>query len=401
MRTQKRFDTLMWGTLLIISLSYIMFHDLLGETLLSHSDWDSYTLQALAWQNGNLALDQNYTWLELAIYEGNYYVSFPPVPTLPLFPLALIFGADTPNNLLVAFYAGITLVLFYKSFLHIGFKREYAMFWAVFAVYGSNALWMSTNGGVWFQAQLLNMLLCALAMHSAFLNRRTLAYISIALAVGCRPFSIAYFLALIVYFYTKDEKPFIKYLLSQIKYFLATALIGIGYMVFNFARFGDLLEFGHNYLPEFLASEHGQFTLGYIPTNLERTLISLISINENLGLDYTAYNGFLMYIANPIFIVSTVYLIRDIIKKRMTPTKVAISATLLLNYLALCAHETFGGWQFGARYTVHMIAFVMMYIPLSHQNENGKPKAWEVLVGIFAVIFNAYGALSMNFVHIY
>ncbi len=397
---QKRFDALLWGTLLILSLAYIMFHDLLGETLLSHSDWDSYTLQAIAWQNGNLALDQNYTWLELAIFEGSYYVSFPPVPTLPMLPLTLIFGADTPNNLLVAFYAGITLVLFYKTFLRIGFRREYAMFWAVFAVYGSNALWMSTNGGVWFQAQLLNMLLCALAVHSAFLNRRTIAYVSIALAVGCRPFSIVYFIALFVYFYTKDEKPFFKYSLSQLKFLAAPAVIGISYMVFNHARFGDILEFGHNYLPEFLASEHGQFNLGYIPQNLERTILSPIFINENLGLEYTAYNGFLMYIANPIFIVSTVYLTRDIIKKRMTPSKIAISVALLLNYLALCAHETFGGWQFGARYTVDMVAFVMMYIALTHQKGNAKPKGWEILAGVFAVMLNVYGALAMNFVHV-
>ena len=42
--------------------------------------FNSFTLQACSWLKGRLDLGENYPWLELAIYEGKYYVSFPPFP---------------------------------------------------------------------------------------------------------------------------------------------------------------------------------------------------------------------------------------------------------------------------------------------------------------------------------
>ena len=49
------------------------------------SAYNTYTLQALSWREGRTWLSQDYPHLELAIFEGRYYVSFPPVPSLPCF----------------------------------------------------------------------------------------------------------------------------------------------------------------------------------------------------------------------------------------------------------------------------------------------------------------------------
>ena len=46
------------------------------------------------------------------------------------------------------------------------------------------------------------------------------------------------------------------------------AVIALSYMILNFARFGNITEFGHNYLPEFTRSELGQFNIGYMAENL-------------------------------------------------------------------------------------------------------------------------------------
>ena len=61
-------------------LLFVLLHDLFGGTLLSSSPYNSYTLQALAWREGRVSLGRDYPWLELAVYQGDYYVSFPPVP---------------------------------------------------------------------------------------------------------------------------------------------------------------------------------------------------------------------------------------------------------------------------------------------------------------------------------
>ncbi len=45
-----RIDWLLIGTLCVLIMGYVMLHDLCGGTLFRHNDWDSYTLQALAWR---------------------------------------------------------------------------------------------------------------------------------------------------------------------------------------------------------------------------------------------------------------------------------------------------------------------------------------------------------------
>lgn len=156
----------LWGMLALMLLVYILLHDLLGGTLFAHEPLDSYTLQALAWREGRLSLGQDYPWLELATYQGDWYVSFPPFPSVVMLPLTYLFGENTPNNLLIILYAMGTAALAYLCLCRRGVKPPAAAFLGLFYVLGSNMCWMSTSGGVWFQAQALNMLLltgCLLA----------------------------------------------------------------------------------------------------------------------------------------------------------------------------------------------------------------------------------------------
>lgn len=169
-----RIDWLLIGTLCVLIMGYVMLHDLCGGTLFRHNDWDSYTLQALAWREGRTALSQNYSWLELAVYNGQYYVSFPPLPSVVMLPLTYIWGADTPNNVVVMVFALSAVVCAYECFRKMGAKDTVSMFWAVFFVMGSNMLWMSTTGGVWFLAQGLNLALCFGAVWAMLCRKKTL-----------------------------------------------------------------------------------------------------------------------------------------------------------------------------------------------------------------------------------
>lgn len=73
---KKGLDKTLIALMITLFIGYVLIHDILGGTLFSYCDWDSYSLQALAWRKGQLCLDENYSWLELAAYNGNYYVSF-------------------------------------------------------------------------------------------------------------------------------------------------------------------------------------------------------------------------------------------------------------------------------------------------------------------------------------
>lgn len=395
----RKIDWYLPAAMLLMLCGYVLIHDLLGGTLFSHCGWDSYTLQALAWRRGAVGLGQDYSWLELAVYNGDWFVSFPPLPSVVLLPLTLIWGENTPNNLLVAVYAMLTVAMAYKAITGLGMSRRQAAFAAVFLVWGSNAFWMSTSGGVWFQAQCLNLLLGVACVYCAFRGKRYAAYILAALAVGCRPFSICLFPVLAVLFISDDMSEgmsFFRSVLSQLPCLIAPALIGGAYMAYNYARFGNILEFGHNYLPEFTASEKGQFDLSYIGENLYNIWLRPVLFADGGSLEYPVFDGFMFYIANPVFILFFARIAADAVKRRFDRKRAAIAAMFIVNMLLLCAHKTFGGWQFGARYTVDLIPYAFLYILLGGR---WKLRGWEMALMAFAIMFNAYGALSMTFLN--
>ncbi len=399
LKKKHEFEIELLFTLLLMLFGYILLHDLLGGTFFAHSDWDSYTLQALAWREGSAGLGQNYEWLELAFYNGDWFVSFPPLPSVVMLPLTFLFGANTPNNLVMVVYAMLTVTLAYKILRFQGTSPASSGFLALFYVLGSNMLWMSTNGGVWFQAQSLNLLLLTWMAYAALMGRRVLAYALAALAVGCRPFSVVAFLPLFVYFYSFDKsagKDFIKTALQQVKCLIIPAFIAFTYMWYNYIRFQNPLEFGHNYLIEFLESPEGQFSLSYVPQNLFHLFFRPVTLSVDMRLRFTYFDGFMFYIANPLFLLMFIRIVKDSIKKRMSAFKISLLIATALNIVLLCAHKTLGGWQFGARYTVDMLPYALLYIIADGAWEL---KRHEKFIALMGILFNVYGALAINFIY--
>ena len=85
---KKAYGRLLLCLLLTMAFACLLVHSLAGGTLLVHSVYDSYALQAENWLAGRtwIADGEKYTWLELAVYKGRYYVSFPPVPSVLALP---------------------------------------------------------------------------------------------------------------------------------------------------------------------------------------------------------------------------------------------------------------------------------------------------------------------------
>ena len=165
---------------------YAAVHGALGTQPFAHSNYDSYTLQALAWREGRVSLGQDYPHLELAVYEGDWYVSFPPVPTLVQLPLTFLFGRETPDGLLVKLYVSAAFFVLYDYFRRTRRLRPWAAsLWALFLVFASDMVSVSLDGGVWYQAQTLNFLLLVSAFAAMARKRPTLSCLFYALAVGC------------------------------------------------------------------------------------------------------------------------------------------------------------------------------------------------------------------------
>ena len=282
------------AALLVIAYVYAVVHLALGTHPFAHSGYDTYTLQALAWREGRISLGQDYPHLELAVYEGDWYVSFPPVPALVQLPLTLLFGRQTPDGLLVKLYVAGAFLALYDYFRRAKRQQPWsAAAWALFFVFGSNMVSVSLDGGVWYQAQTLNFLLLACAVAAMARMRPTLSCALYALAVGCRPFT-ALFGPVLLMMYLARRRPRAR-LFPGI---LVGLCIAACYAAYNYARFGNPFEFGHNYLPEFTRAQSGQFSISHVAGNI-RTFVFGLPFSLQNGQWTLNRFGFSMFLCNP------------------------------------------------------------------------------------------------------
>ena len=376
------------AALLVIAYVYAVVHLALGTHPFAHSGYDTYTLQALAWREGRISLGQDYPHLELAVYEGDWYVSFPPVPALVQLPLTLLFGRQTPDGLLVKLYVAGAFLALYDYFRRAKRQQPWsAAAWALFFVFGSNMVSVSLDGGVWYQAQTLNFLLLACAVAAMARMRPTLSCALYALAVGCRPFT-ALFGPVLLMMYLARRRPRAR-LFPGI---LVGLCIAACYAAYNYARFGNPFEFGHNYLPEFTRAQSGQFSISYVAGNI-RTFVFGLPFSLQNGQWTLNRFGFSMFLCNPALWMMFVWLAARARRRRLRPQAALCAALMLAHLFCLLLHKSFGGLQFGARYTLELIPYALGVL---HFAPRRAPRAWEATVFSLAIAFNAVGAYLLN-----
>lgn len=349
--------------------------------------YNSYELQARSWLEGRLDLGKNYAHLEIATYNGKHFISFPPFPSYLMLPLIGIFGDIFTGGMLACISFAFAIFYCYKIFDH--FKCEDAVFYALFATICSNYLFVAINGWVWFIAQNLCFTMTVAAIYYALKGNGYAAFTLWACAVGCRPFTFLYlpFLIMICYKAYKDKEEVaetknkkmskgkgfaalkndkIEFFKRLMKWAIVPAIIGISYMLLNYFRFGNPFEFGHNYLPEFLEAQDGQFSLVYIPKNL-KSLFLLPAVEEGV-LTFPKFNGVSMFLASPIFIIGIYAFIKGI--KNCDMITITALICLVIELLCILSHKTMGGWHFGNRYTIDVIGFVIYAVAVYCKRRN-------------------------------
>lgn len=378
-----------------------------GQNIFQHNHYDSYTRQALAWHEGCMDLGVAkgpVAYLELAFFEGRIYVSFPPVPSCVEFLLTPFFGQNTPNQMYGYLYCLISGLALTCLFLR-KHPPATAVCYGLLCSVGTNFLSIALFGGVWHEAQGLSFMLCSLAVALISSPKKWCWGLSLffaALAVGCRPFTALFIPFLLWELYqnlrqdTKTQAVLVK---RFSLYLIAPAFVAMALMGYNYARFGNPLEFGHNYLPEFIAAENGQFSLAYLPQNFAQIFrlpeflwreVSVFGQNVLLptGVQFNMYTASAFYLVNPAILVFLVWALSNCVKRNHSLYAVSWLGVFFIFLLVTCMHRTLGGCQFGARYFLDMIPYLALY--MSRQKLKAGAGAWGICA--FAVFLNLYGA---------
>lgn len=384
----------LWLGAWILLLAWLGMTMILGFDIFDHSPRDSFTLMAMAWRKGLLHLEHDYPWLELAIFGGNYYVSFPSVPALVMLPLTFIFGENTPNTILTFSYLMGSYIAGYHLCRNFR-KQSDSLFMALFLTMGCNMLYLSLVGDVWNQGQLLSFFLTT--MFAMGISSRSPAQwgwglFCLALSVGCRPFQAAYVPFGLWMLYKNLQKRhgtgFWATIARGIPYVIAPAVVALALAWYNWARFGNPIEFGHNYLPEHTRNpDQPQLGFKYIPGNI-RNLLRLPYF-EGHRLEFPLFSGFAFWMVNPIYVTAGVCVMTKLWNRKWDMGDTLLGIGLLIGITMLLMHKTFGGWQFGARYLCDPIPMLM----LLELRGRKRRRSWETAIGSFAIAFNVYGTL--------
>lgn len=372
-------------------------HLLLGTTFWGATAYRTYTLQALAWRDGRLSLWYDFPYLELAIYEGNYFVSFPPLPSVVLLPLTFLFGVDTPDALLVKLYSLSACLLLYSGLKQRGYVKLQGALLSFLLCFASSLLPLTLDGAVWYHAQVLAFFLIIAAIALLMKDQPTWALLCYALSVACRPFDAIYGLPLFFIYirtYRKDGISWNRTIRNLSPGVCLGLLVALAIGLYNYARFGNPFEFGHNYLPEFSFQGGIQFSLSHVFEHLPIFLWGLPLEMGAQGLQFKQF-GYSIFLACPGLLLTMLTFFWDGIRKKWTLEKIVTILTMLLLLFFLLFHRTFGGYQLGARYAVDALPCAFLYLMLSPAD---KKKGWLWIA--FMLPFLALTVLGTLQVHI-
>jgi Gpi18-like mannosyltransferase len=249
---------------------------------------------------------------------------------------------------------------------------------------------------VWYEAQILAFLFSVSAIAALRRDKCTLACLCYALSVGCRPFSVVLGPVLLM-MYIQDAREDGKSFRQGAQRLLPGLFVGLCiaacYAAYNYIRFGDIFEFGHNHLPEFTRAEHGQLSLEYVGKNWKTLFFGPpFSVNEgNITINQF---GFSMFLSCPILICNVVWAVQDVIRRRFTPIKAVILLMAAANVFLLLMHRTLGGHQFGARYALELVPLCLCYLLLSPDRRS--LTRWECALMAFGLLFNFVGGCLIH-----
>jgi hypothetical protein len=182
------------------------------------------------------------------------FVIFPPFPGVLAIPLVLMNGVETTGFAIigVALMAG-SLFLWNRIFKVQGAFAE-ARYWLLAAVAFASPLFYVTlrTDGVWFFAQGVAFFFATLAFHEAFVGRRLItAGLALACAVMSRQMSVFLAPLLLLVWMRPDERIFKidrATLTAALKIGLTVAIGVLGYLAWNYWRFGNIFDTGYRYL---------------------------------------------------------------------------------------------------------------------------------------------------------
>jgi hypothetical protein len=343
-----------------------------------------------AFLSGRLYLENPAFTKDLSPFNGNYYVSFPPLAALLMMPVVSWWGDVAVNtafwNTVVGAFSVTFIYLAIEQVRELGWsqlEQKHAFLLSIFLGFGTVQYFMSISGPIYYISQILSATLLACSLWVALLHKNfdklsknlwhaLITGFVFSLILLARPNIGFAVLGIIAIQYQKliDTEKFtwVK-LFSWISVFaipLAISVLGLGW--YNFARFDSPFDFGYRYMlvvsAELLYNlEHyGQFHPRFVLRNIYDNLLRWPVWNEECQRLTPSPQGMSIFLVSPFFIF-----LWNALKKRAWIIGLWLSVGAIFTTHLLYFNS--GALQFGYRFSLDF-APVLILLLLSAFRKN-------------------------------
>ncbi|HEX5659190.1 MAG TPA: hypothetical protein VFX59_18480 [Polyangiales bacterium] len=351
-----------------------------------------------------------------ALYEGKWFVSFPPFPALVILPVVAIWGLATRDAIFWALVAAAApaLLFVYLRFLSergdsTRGTRDNLLLTGLFA-FGTVFFFVAVQGTVWFAAQVVASCLLMVYLLAATSARwPVVSGLALGALVACRPETglagLFFTVETLQAFRTRtDDDPAAHPLVRAWRYLLGAdfarvlkahlqlgaplvSLMGVQLWM-NYARFDDPFSFGHEYLqirwrPRI--ETWGLFNYHYLPKNLAVFTASLPWIEDRAPYLKISLHGLALWFTTPALLWT---LWPRFVNVRMVGLWLALLPIAVMDL----AYQNSGWIQFGYRFALDYMPFLIVLLALGRRRFG--PGFHALLV--FAVAVNLFGAVTFD-----
>jgi hypothetical protein len=353
--------------------------------------YDNYVLFADALRHGQLYLRE---WpglsIDAVLFEGKRYIVNDPVPGVLILPLVALVGTRANETLLACLLCGVALGAAWELLARLGVNERVSVWLTVFFLLGTDLLWCSMLGDVWFVAQTACVAFVLLALVELAGKRRGwLIALWFALAVGSR-FTVVMALPVVLWwvrdgFLERERRP--RELLAALAALVPFALLWVGY---NEARWHLPWDAGHTifyHQDPYMGSATGSpFGLANVPVQLWSFFVQPPQFGPEYPYVVPLAVGTALWFTSPA--LGLAFLARE-------PRRLVVSlwlAVLLVAGPSLLYYAN-GGSQFGMRHALDFEPFALVLMGLAVRP--GLPALGRALI-VWSAAAGAWGCWYWN-----
>ena len=382
-------------TLLIATTIAVVSYVVYFFTTNGHpTQFNNFVLLADAFLNGQLHLNHDLSWIELAYYDGKHFIVPPPVPAILMLPVVAITGLDTNQTLLSYLFGSINVSLAFLAAGYITRSLKVQIWTAVMFGFGTIHWWVAANGGVWMFSHTVSVTFLFIAIILSFKKAHpVLPGLSLGAAYWTRlPAILSFPFFMVMYldeWYRSDStKSIIRRinLKSLIFLGLGAGIFVIFNMVYNYVRFDTPFDISYYLIPGILDEawyREGIFDLSYIPRHLKIIFGRLPNFSNEFPYITPSWNGLAIWITTPAFIYAFFAGIRN---------RIAVGCWLsiaLIAFVDFC-HGTWGFSQFGYRFAMDFYPFLFL---LTVKGIGDRLRWHHVVLIVTGILVNLWGVL--------